>query len=271
MERMLALIVDSPATAGAGVFGMLCLAAYPLFRARPLLLATYLGNNLGFAAHYALLGQWTAAAMNMGLGVQTLVAIGLVRQPRLRWAYYALMPLLLAATAMTWQGWPSLLSATATALSTLGRMQRNETALRILMLASAPFWAAHDLMVGSLPGLVADFSCMATGAWMLLQRMESAVAPVTAVTPRGLHPATFWRTASSVSGVTEFLPGEGTYAGPHSTGRRTRNPEAEMSWNMLADAAVDATHVGASFVVAVLLGLPFFLALAALLTGLYSA
>jgi hypothetical protein len=44
-----------------------------------------------------------------------------------------------------------------------------------------------------------------------------------------------------------------------------------MSWNMLADAAVEATHIGASFVVAVLLGLPFFLAVAALLTGLYSA
>jgi hypothetical protein len=44
-----------------------------------------------------------------------------------------------------------------------------------------------------------------------------------------------------------------------------------MSWNMLADATVEATHIGASFVVAVLLGLPFFLAVAALLTGLYGA
>jgi hypothetical protein len=44
-----------------------------------------------------------------------------------------------------------------------------------------------------------------------------------------------------------------------------------MSWNMLADATVEATHVGASLVVAVLLGLPFFLAVAALLTGLYNA
>jgi hypothetical protein len=44
-----------------------------------------------------------------------------------------------------------------------------------------------------------------------------------------------------------------------------------MSWNMLADATVEATHVGASFVVAVLLGLPFFLAVAALLTGIYNA
>jgi hypothetical protein len=39
-----------------------------------------------------------------------------------------------------------------------------------------------------------------------------------------------------------------------------------MSWHMLASAAVD---VGASFLAAVLFGLPFFLAVAALLTGIY--
>jgi hypothetical protein len=38
---------------------------------------------------------------------------------------------------------------------------------------------------------------------------------------------------------------------------------------MLSSAAVDATLVGASLLAAVLLGLPFFLAIAALLTGIY--
>jgi hypothetical protein len=41
-----------------------------------------------------------------------------------------------------------------------------------------------------------------------------------------------------------------------------------MSWHTLAKAAVDATSVGASLLAAVLLGLPFFLAIAALLTAL---
>ena len=55
---------------------------------------------------------------------------------------------------MTWQGLPSFLAATAAPLSTIGRMQTNEVVLRILLLASTPFWAMHDLVVGSLPGLV---------------------------------------------------------------------------------------------------------------------
>jgi Bacterial inner membrane protein len=174
MEKMLGLVIENPLAAGAGAVGMLCFAAYPAFRRRALLLVTYLGNNLGFAMHYALLGEWTAATMNMGLGVQTVAALGLERRPGLRWAYYALIPVLLGATAMTWHGWSSLLAATATAFSTLGRVQRRETTLRLLMLASALFWATHDVVVGSLPGLVADVFCTATGAWMLLQHARSA-------------------------------------------------------------------------------------------------
>jgi hypothetical protein len=175
MERMLAMVTERPIATGAGAFGMLCLAAYPLFRARPMLLTSYLGNNLAFAAHYVLLGQATAVVMNMVMGAQTLVAIGLLRWPLLRWAYYALMPLLIGAAVMTWQGWVSLLAATATTLSTLGRMQGKETVLRAMLLASAPLWAIHDLLVGSLPGLIADVACTATGSWMLIKQLRPAM------------------------------------------------------------------------------------------------
>jgi inner membrane protein len=170
LERMLALIADDPVAAVAGLGGMVCLAAWPLFRKRSAMLVTYIGNNLAFALHYGLLHQWTAVAMNGLMGVQTVVAIWLVRWPHLRWVYYGLMPALGGASLVTWHGLPSVLAATATTLSTIGRMQRNETLLRSLLLASTPCWTAHDLMVGSLPGLAADLLSMATGAVMLLGR-----------------------------------------------------------------------------------------------------
>ena len=170
MEEMLIVMINNPVAAGAGLAAMVCLAIWPLFRARSTMLMTYIGNNLGFALHYTLLGQWTAAAMNGFMAAQTVVAIMLVRWPRLRWIYYALMPVLALASLVTWQGLPSFLAATAATLSTIGRMQTNEVVLRVLLLASTPFWAAHDLVVGSLPGLVADLLSMATGAAMLLQR-----------------------------------------------------------------------------------------------------
>ena len=187
MERMLAVIAADPVAAAAGLAGMACFAGWPLFRTRLAMLATYIGNNLGFAAHYGLLHDWTAAAMNGLMGVQTAVAIWLVRMPRLRWAYVAFMPLLGGASLVTWHGLPSVLAAAATAFSTLGRMQRNEIVLRSLMLASTPCWSAHDLMVGSLPGLVADVLSMTTGATMLLRRSPTIAAAATAteqVVPR---------------------------------------------------------------------------------------
>jgi hypothetical protein len=174
MERMLALVNEHPLAAAVGAFGAVCVAAYPLFRARSLLLTSYLGNNLAFAAHYALLGQATGLTMNLIMGAQTLVAMGLARWPSLRWVYFAIMALLLGAAAMTWHGWVSVFSTTATALSTIGRMQSRELVLRVLLLASVPLWGAHDLLVGSLPGLLADAACGASGSWMLLRHLRLA-------------------------------------------------------------------------------------------------
>lgn len=170
MERMLTVMADNPGAAVAGLIAMVCFAVWPLFQARWTMLTAYIGNNLGFALHYALLGHWTAVAMNGLMSVQTVLAILLVRRPGLRWAYYALMPVLALASAVTWQGLPSFLSAAATALSTVGRLQTEDAVLRVLLLASTPFWTVHDLIVGSGPGLAADLLSMAIGTAMLLRR-----------------------------------------------------------------------------------------------------
>jgi hypothetical protein len=193
MERMLAVMGNNPAAA-AGVVAMVCFATWPLFRARWAMLLAYTGNNLCFASHYALLGEWTAAAMNGLMAVQTILAIIVVREPRLRWAYHALIPALAFTSVVTWQGLPSFLAAAATTLSTIGRMQTNDVVLRVLLLASTPFWAVHDLIVSSLPGLVADFLNMAIGAMMLMRR-----SPMLHATPYRRRLATSCRTTGRLS------------------------------------------------------------------------
>ena len=170
MERALAMTIDHPIAGVAGLAAMICYACWPLLSSRPAILITYIGNNLAFMLHYALLSQWTAVAMNAILALQTIVAIHLVARPRLRWLYRALMPVLVFVSVITWQGVPSLLAGAAASLSTLGRMQTNETALRFWLLASAPFWLVHDVIVGSLPGQLADLLSMAFGAAMIARR-----------------------------------------------------------------------------------------------------
>lgn len=46
---------------------------------------------------------------------------------------------------------------------------------------------------------------------------------------------------------------------------------AKMAWKTLADAAISATLVSVSLLGAILIGMPFFLVLAALLTGILGA
>jgi hypothetical protein len=137
MQRLLAVVAANPAADGAGLIAMVCFIAWPLFQARSMMLIACIGNNLCFALHYALLGHRTAAAMSGLMSVQTVVAIVLVHQPRLRWMYYALTPVLALASVVTWQGAPSLIAVAATTLSTIGRMQTNDVILRVLLLAGS--------------------------------------------------------------------------------------------------------------------------------------
>jgi hypothetical protein len=145
------------------------------------MLVTYVGNNLGFVVHYALLDQWTAATMNGVMAVQTVVAMYLIVRPQLRGVYYFLMVVLVIGGLMTWEGLPSLLAGLAAMLSTIGRMQTNQLFLRAWLLSSTPFWVAHDSIVGSLPGLIADILSMATGTTMLLIQSPAIRAAVTSV------------------------------------------------------------------------------------------
>jgi len=148
------------------------------------MLTTYIANNLAFMLHYALLDQWTAVSMNGILAVQTVVAMRLVTSPHLRLVYYALMPVLAFVSLITWQGVPSLLAGAAAALSTLGRMQTNDGSLRLWLLASAPFWMAHDVVVGSLPGQVADILSMTSGAAIIILRAPAIGIRVRKALPR---------------------------------------------------------------------------------------
>ena len=171
MESMFAIAADNPMACGAGLVGMISLAIWPLFRTRSAMLTVYICNNLAFVLHYGLLHDWTASSMNALMSVQTIVAIWIAKDERLRWVYYVLMFVLAGMTLATWHGLPSFLAAMAAGFSTIGRMQRNEIALRALVLASVPFWLTHDIVVSSMPGFTADVLSLAIGSAMLLQRL----------------------------------------------------------------------------------------------------
>jgi hypothetical protein len=177
MELMFATVAANPLACVAGLFGMFCLAIFPLFHARSAMLSVYIGNNLAFVMHYGLLHDWTAAAMNCLMAVQTLVAIRIAEEPRYRWIYYVLMASLAVMVAVTWQGLPSVFAGMAAAFSTFGRMQSRELPLRLLLLMAMPCWLVHDIIVGSMPGFIADLLSIGTGLYMLYQRCWRGTSP----------------------------------------------------------------------------------------------
>jgi hypothetical protein len=143
----------------AGLIGLVLLTAWPLLRGRRAILLAQSAGAMAFVVHYLLIGALTGAAMVSMSVVQALAALSEERPLWRRLVYLATIPALVAMTAVTWAGLPSLCAALGLALTTAARWQRSVTALRVLFLASAGAWVAHDFLTGSLQGIVADIAC----------------------------------------------------------------------------------------------------------------
>lgn len=171
------------AALGFALAGIACLVLWPLFRSRGAMLLVQLFGISALAAHYALAGLETAAAAN-GLGaLQIAASLLLGTRPDLRWIGYLLAAVVVCAGAATWQGLPSLLAAAGTIFITIGRVQSNPRAMRLLVLCGGPFWLAHDLLIAS-PVAVADALSLAVGVAAVLRdrpRRRSRPAPLRAL------------------------------------------------------------------------------------------
>jgi hypothetical protein len=80
---------------------------------------------------------------------------------------YALIPLMIGVGVYFWTGPTSALCVAAMGLIALGRMQSNQWALRLLILAGGVFWSAHDYLVGSWIALAADGLAVTLGVAVL--------------------------------------------------------------------------------------------------------
>jgi len=166
-----------------GALGVAFNIGWPFLRRRSAMLWGQTAGFTAFTGHFLVLGASTGAIMSALGGVQAVLAVPLGRDPRFRIAYIAVLPVIAVAMALTWMGLPSVFSATAMALISLGRYQLDVVRFRVLMLACIPFWSAHNVLVGSIPGLVSDFVTFTAGAWMLYvtvvrrRSADPAVAP----------------------------------------------------------------------------------------------
>lgn len=160
---MLDALLATPAATAAGLIAFVCLSVWPLFRSRSSILLVQLGASVAFATHYGLLGFMAPAAVNVLGSGQTVAALFAPNSPALNRIGYILVGLMAAAGIYFWIGPVSALCIIAMGLIAVGRMQKNQIALRSLILAGGAFWLAHDYLVGSYIALGADVTSLTIG------------------------------------------------------------------------------------------------------------
>jgi len=185
---MLNSFLEYPAASAAGFFAFLCLAVWPLFRTRSGILVAQLGAGVGFACHYALLGIAAPSLVNMLGSVQTCAALFSTRSGAVNKIGYGMIPLMIGAGIYFWTGPTSALCVAAMGLIALGRMQRNQWSLRLLILAGGAFWSVHDYLVGSWIALAADLLSLTMGLAMLAKMAVTEARRPSAVVPAGAVP-----------------------------------------------------------------------------------
>lgn len=136
-----------------------------------MLLVQALGAT-AFATHYVLIGANTAAMLLVVAGLQAVAAIPLGTRKGFRLVYLATIPVIAIIMAVSWQGVPSIFASLGLATISLGRYQTRIIPFRGLLVACVPFWVVHNLLVGSVPGLVSDALSMASGLIMLARTVQ---------------------------------------------------------------------------------------------------
>jgi inner membrane protein len=151
-----------------GYLGAATNMVWPVFRTRRAMLLAQVAGALLFAIHFFLIGATTASILLTVAGLQALVAIPLGSNPRFRTVYLATVPVIAGIMLYSWQGLPSLFASLGLATISIGRYQLKIIPFRFLLVACIPFWIAHNLMVGSIPGLISDAVSISVGTWMLV-------------------------------------------------------------------------------------------------------
>lgn len=178
----------APLTQTIGLCGTLAGISWPLFRSRFGILAVQVAAGVLFGLHYALLGAGTGSVMNLLSALQALAAIPLGSRPNFRYIYLALLPVIAVGAIATWHGLPSLFAAAGLAFISLSRYQTAVAPLRVCMALALPCWFGHNLLVGSVPGMISDVAGMTLNGWMLARGGGLRPATVPAVVP-GMEPA----------------------------------------------------------------------------------
>jgi len=165
----------------ASVFGFAGVAAnltWPLMRKRTALLAWQVIACFFMLIHFELLSARSGALIMLVAGFQAALAIPLGHSPRFRLVYLGSLALTPVVCFLSWQGPQSAFTALALAIVCLANFQLNQVHQRALLITAIFAWVAHNMVVGSIPGLVSNGLAFCVSAVMLFRVYRASRAAV---------------------------------------------------------------------------------------------
>jgi Bacterial inner membrane protein len=150
-----------------GFAGVLANFCWPMMRERSYLLAGQVVACCFMLAHFALIGAYTGANIMGVAGFQAALAIPLGKNPKFKLIYLVSLLLTPAVCYATWQGVQSIFSSFALAIVCIANFQLNEIHQRALLITAIFAWFAHNLVIGSVPGIISNALALMISSRML--------------------------------------------------------------------------------------------------------
>lgn len=173
-----------------GCVALLCVVIWPFFGGYRTVVQIQSAGAAAFALYFLMLGSPTAAIACL-ISCSQLVISASVRDRYVVVRLYGASLILLGFLAVvTWHGSPSALALTGSIFGSMARLQTSTSRMKGLFLAGAPFWLAHNLIVGAVFALGTDLvsiasNCTSMARYFLRQRSVSSSAPasITLISP----------------------------------------------------------------------------------------
>ena len=143
---------------GVGMFALVFAVLSFQNNKRNLILLFLGAAQVIFILHFALLGVWTAAAMNIVGSTRTFF---FVFKGRKKWmdgnfVMYVFICLFLIAGVLSWQNWLSILPIVAMIIETIGLWQKDTRRIRFIVFIPHPVWLVYNFIHGSYPGVLTE-------------------------------------------------------------------------------------------------------------------
>lgn len=145
-----------------GMIGLGCVVIWPFLRSLRRVIAVQSVGAIAFTVQFAVLGASTAAVA-CGISLAQLMIALTVRDRRTRVALnVASLVVLVVLALITWAGISSLLAGCGGLVSMAARNQPSPVRMKVGFLIGAPFWLAHNIIVGAPFALTVDFISVVT-------------------------------------------------------------------------------------------------------------